>query len=99
MTFTPISIKLTFTAKTNLFFYENVKSKASVLCFENGQNLQRIHDNHMIISRQNFNERKRHMTFGSKWRQYDWLVYANAFTKQIHRTALFVHKINVQIII
>ena len=33
-----ISIKLTFTAKTNLFFYENVKSKALVLCFENGQN-------------------------------------------------------------
>ena len=39
------------------------------------------------------------MTFGSKWRRYGWLVYTNAFTKQIHRQTLFVHKINAQIII
>ena len=39
------------------------------------------------------------MAFGSKWRQHGWLVYTNAFTNQIQRTALFVHKINAQIII
>ena len=55
MTFTPISIKSTFTAKTYLLFYENAKSKASVFGFENGQNLQRSHDNHMIISCRNLN--------------------------------------------
>ena len=39
------------------------------------------------------------MAFGSKWWQHGWLVYTNAFTNQIQRTALFVHKINAQIII
>ena len=50
MTFLPvhISIKSSFTAKT--IFYENVKSKASVLCFENGQNLQRSRDNFPLKS-------------------------------------------------
>ena len=32
----------------------NDKSKASVLCLENGQNFQRSHDKHMIISCRNF---------------------------------------------
>ena len=39
------------------------------------------------------------MTLGSKWRQYGWFVYTNAFTKQIRRPALFVRKVKAQIII